>query len=441
MPRLRLQIVTAIGFVTLIATTLLFAQENTPSGQKKAEPLPKAAPADPKRLPGESNPSTTLYLVLLTGPDEFSDDIVMNVKKALTYTRATYAGEPKIKAVSPTFFEEFADLIDQASTVGAAAEDVLGVKRLSSREVVYELTIDPSQILKKLEVTYKSGKKEEYEPAGPGEKSALTLIVPGKYAFTPLVGDTPKTYGVTVGEFGKKDATKTANWPITSKYFVLTLKNFVGNKDALFAALGNPGVVANPFKVKRGDDLQFAFASLNSTAAEIDEDPIGIDGIRLTAENLPNSVVRRVWCYFPLDEEGVKKAIEEFRKDGLRSVSMSKEIRKNSDPATNAKATINDSDAPKWYELATAPAAEAGPRVGFVRELRVDNLRKLYDRYKTLYKFMVWEFDNGTAAPEAIAIQHPKTEIGRVYAIERELQGWRRKAEAAMKKETDKEKK
>jgi len=388
-----------------------------------------------KPLPGGANPSTTLYLVLLTEPDEAKEDIVKNIEKALKYTKAGYSGTPDIKAVSPAFFEEFSVLIDSVTPGTAAVNETLGVKRLPSREVVYELSIDPAQVLKKLDVNYKSGKKGEYIPAGPGEKTELTLTVPGKYAFAPPAGENPKDYTVSLAEFGKPDASKTMPWPAFDKYFVVTLKNYVGNKDELFAALENKTVVTNRFTVKRGDDLQFAFANLKLNLAAIKGDEITIDGIRLTAENLDDAAVKRVWCYFPLDKAGADQAIADFRKDGFRGEELSKEIRKNSDAVGNAKTTINDVDGPKWYELTPASAKEISAEVGFVRNLQVDDLRKLYGRYKTLYKFIVWEFDNGMDPPAAVAVRHPNADVGKVFAIERELQAWRRKAEELIPKD------
>ncbi|OWK36462.1 hypothetical protein FRUB_09025 [Fimbriiglobus ruber] len=402
-----------------------------------AEPKPKvkaAAPAPAVPLGGaaEGPPSTTLYLFLATGADEREDEIVIALSNALKASEAKFVGELKLKAISPGFYQELRSLVDQVAP--AAEADGLGVRRLPSRGNDYELTIEPTQVMKKLTVTYKAAGKKEYVPAGPGEKDApLVLIVPGRYAFSPQANDLPLEYAADVAEIGKKDESKSGQWPATDKHYVVTLPKFVGNREQLFEKLKDNKVVANAFNVKRSDDLLFAFASLNSTADDGEGDTFGADFVVVSAENLKNSNVRRVWVYYPLDEAALKEAVAKFRDPKLNSQTLCQEIRKEAVPFDQAAAVKAD-DPPRWYEL-QLPRDNPGGR--FARKIMVDNLFEMAGKYKTLGRLIVWEFDNGLTPPSAISTNHPKPEVGKVWALDREDKDWGIK----VKKATERNKK
>ena len=438
----RLRLASGLGLLALmtaLTATLLVAQEKEATKRQKGEPAPKGEPAV-KGEPGDrfagkgGTGNTTFYLVLRTGPNEVDSDILDNLTTVLEVSKATYEGKPKIKAVSPVFFEEFAELIDQAAPPANVGDGKLSVKRLAARETSYELSIEPTEVLTKLIVTYKSKKTVEYKPAGPAEKNPpLVATAPGRYAFTPPAGEIPASYILEINEFGKPDSVKKGEWPESNKYFVVTLKKFVGDKDVLFANLRNKKYVPNAFDVKRADDYLFAFADLNTTVAKTGPGIVSIDAITLNAEDLAESEVSRVWMYFPVDDEGIKKAVEKFRAEGMRGKELSEAIQANFSPATDGKAVLNDIDGPKWYELPRVPKENATKSVGFARTFTVDSLRKFYDKYKTLNQLIVWEFQNGTTKA-AIKVQHPKQEIGTVFALDREWPGWKIEVEDVLKK-------
>jgi hypothetical protein len=422
MPRFRGPLGVAVGF--LIAALVAAAQE-----PPEPKPLPRSAAV------GKDGPATTtMYLFLRTGPDEREDEIRLALGKALTASGAKYSGEPRLRSVSPTFYEELSSLVDNALPAAPVVAGDVGVRRLAAPGAVYELTVDAAQVITKLTVRYKSGEAKEYVPVAPkaggeAEKAPpLVLIVPGRYALAVEPGQTPVEYDATLAEFGKKDEVKTAKWPVADKHFVVTLKDFVGSREAVFEKLRDARVVPVPFDVKRADDLLFAFASLNSTAETAEGDRVGTDGVYLTAENLKNSRVRRVWAYYPLDEAGMAKAVEQFRDPKFNSETLSAEIRKNAVPAGKDAPEVKADDPPRWYELTQTD----GPQGPFSRRIPVENLFELASKYKTIGKLLVWEFDDGTNKPAAIRTQHPKSEVGRVYALDRFDAAWQANVKRAL---------
>jgi hypothetical protein len=415
MSRSRRPIPRTIGLVALLVVmgAALFAQDREPTVR-------------PKLMGDKAN--TTLYLFLRTGPDENEKTILKDLKSALDASFAKYSGELKLKTVSPGFYDELAGLADQAGAAPTAADGPM-IRRIAAQETMYELSMDPAQNLKLLSVKFKGADKPaEYKPGRPGDKTPLTLIVPGKYAFSPPAGSTPMEYTMTLEELGKADTTKTAPWPAADKHFVVTLKNFVGDQEQLFAKLRDKSVVPNVFDVKRSEDLLFAFASLNSTAEGIGEDTITNDRITLGAENLKTSDVRRVWALYPLLEKDVQSELEKFSK--FDSVQLGEEIRKNSVPVGSLPNVSPDEPA-KWYELQMPPNTNNSR---FVRELKVDNLFDFAAKYPTIGKLLVWEFDNGTGNQRAIQVVNPKKGDSRTFVLDRMDTTWQNKVKQAKEK-------
>jgi hypothetical protein len=367
---------------------------------------------------------TTLYLVLRVGPDITEKDILKTLKQGLELSLSSSSGEPSIKAVSPAFFEEFQKLVDRAGPPVAAADEGLSIRVLPARELIYEIKVQPTQVLKKLRVTYQRAGVKEYTPTAPDGKSPLILIVPGRYAFIPEADDAPLKYEGDVAELGKANLPAIAGeWPKGDKYFVVTMRNFSGNRKRLFEVITDKNKVANPLDhIQLESDLIFAFASLNSTAADPGDE--GIDpehNITITVETIPSRNPRRAWVYFPLEEKAAKEAAATFRK--FDSVQITDEIRKNAVRFVDRKqvAVVGSKDEARWIEL---PAEFPNPDPKrFTRKVKIDDLPEFVDRYPHLWMLVVWEFDNGK--PEAIQVKHPVSG-DRVSVLELERSGWQK---------------
>ena len=364
---------------------------------------------------------TTVYLVLRTGPDVTEERIIAAIKQGLEKAPATITGEPAIKPVSPAFFEEFQTLVDRASSPAAAAEENVSIRLLPSRDTLYELKLQPTQVLKKLKVTYAKAGVKEYTPAAPGEKSPLVLTVPGRYALTPEPNDVPTAYEGTITELGKPDpAMLKGEWPKGDKYFVVTMRNFRGDKKRLFEVIQDPKQVANPFEyVKLENDLLFAFASLNSGAADvIDETALDSENnLTVTIPTVANRSPKRVWVHFPLDPASAAKLAESLGKLGGRDLPV--EVRKNSVPITEP-GVLDTADPPKWFELPPEPTAPGIEPRRFTRKLKLNDPAAFGDKNRQLRMLVVWEFDNGMR--EAIQVKNPKG--APTFVLEREPTGW-----------------
>jgi hypothetical protein len=403
-----------------------------PGRRRRVRPAVRAAAAavaliGAAALASAQEPGTTVYLVLRTGPDETEKGVLATLRQGLDKSGATITGEPTIRSVSPAFFEEFQALVDRAGPPAAAADDGVAIRLLPTREPIYEIKVQPTQVLKKLRVKYQKGGEKEYTPAAPGSPSpSLVLIVPGRYAFTPEPDDTPVSYDGDVAEIGKPAAAVKGDWPKGDRYFVVTMRNFRGNRQRLFDVMADPRQVANPLdNVQLGNDLLFAFASLNSSAADPGDDGLDAENnLTMTVESIPRRNPARVWVLFPLDEAGMREARDKYRK--LSSTELPAEIRK--DPVrAPAPAVVSAGSAPRWIELPPEPTPPGTDPRRFVRRIKVDDPPEFAAKYPQLWSLVVWEFDAGR--PEAIQVKHPKDD--RVYVLERERAGWQKVVQKA----------
>lgn len=326
--------------------------------------------------------------------------------------------------------------MDRAGPPAVAADEGVSIRLLPTREPIYEIKVAPTQVLKKLKVKYQKGGEKEYTPAAPGAANApLVLIVPGRYGFTPEPDDAPLSYDGEVAEIGKPAAAVKGDWPKGDKFFVVTMRNFRGDRRRLFEVMADPKQVANPLdNVQLGNDLLFAFASLNSSAADPGDDGLDSENnLTMTVETIPRRNPARVWVLFPLDEKGMREARDKYRK--LASTDLPKEIRAAATVGAGQPASVAAGDAPKWYELPAEPTAPGTDPRRFVRKVKVDDPQEFAGKYPQLWSLVVWEFDAGR--PEAIQVKHPKDD--RVYVLERERAGWQKVVQKAGKPPAKKE--
>lgn len=375
----------------------------------------------------------TLYLVLRTGPNETETEIQSKLRRGIDHVGAIIDGDPRIRPVSGAFVEELEALADRAGAVAAGEEkDGISLRYLPSRDSAYEIKIPPTQVLRKLKVTYQKAGEKEYVPASPGEKGPLFLSVSGRYAFTPEPGDIPLKYEGEVSEFGKPDSNFQREWPKSDKFFVVTMKNFRGNKDALFRAIQDKDVVPNPFKLyDEKADLMFAFASLNSTVGRPGRSAINErNELLLSVETLPNESPKRAWVYLPLDEESAQKALEEYRK--FNTLELPQEIRKSA-VRFPFQAALGVQDTPKWHEV---PMKFPPRPTEFERVVKLNGLRELGLKYPKMYMLVVWEFDSERpgSKPEAILVEDKAEKSGRVTVMKRELADWGQGVQDALKR-------
>ncbi len=441
-PRPTRRVRVAVALVAALLTAAPAAALAPPT-----DPLaPKVNPSPDTPAAGRAPADTTLYLMLRTGPKETEQAILETISKGLAAQKTNTAGKPTIRSISPAVYAELTALVNQA-TDGPTVESAGGasVKPMLTRDTLFEVKIDSNQTLKTFRVTYQKAGPKDYAPTAAGAAAPLVLIVPGRYAFRPEAGDTPTAYELVVADLGKPDATIKAPWPVSDKFFVVTVRNFSGNKEELFKVIQDPDKVANPLdNVQVGSDFLFAFAGLNSSAGKarggIRED----NTLELYAEKIEKRSVKRVWALFPLDEKGLADQKDKLGK--LSGGQLSAEVRKANpvrvtDEGLAGKAfpQVAPADPAKWYELLLPKVVSGSPgqertTLGdtFQARVRLTDLPAMAAKYPNLWTLYVWEFDDGSQQ-EAIQVQVPNTD-DRAYFLPREQPNWQRNVSDAIKR-------
>lgn len=365
----------------------------------------------PLGRPGE----TTLFMMVRTGPHLTEDKLQRTLRRGLEKSDCKIDGEPSIRAISPAVFEEIESLTNKTALKVAAAPviDGLGVRRLPVRDAIWEFHLkSASQVLKKLTIVYKNGDgnevTKEYVPAAPQENGPLTLIVPGSYALKLEPKHEPVSYEAEIVELGEKPETVKNPWPKSDRFYVITMNNFVGDRERLFRSLQNKDDVPNPLdSIRLGNDLVFVFANLEATGAR----PGGLfseNNLILSAIPPLNRKVARGWMLFPLSESAKKEKMAEFQKI-KNEEKLVQEIRKNAVFAKDGL-EIGPDTKPRWIEILVEDNGQ------FRRMIPLIEFKGMLDRYPTAWALLVWEFDDGR--PAAITIKLPNGDETLIQELE-----------------------
>lgn len=370
--------------------------------------LTLTAGAQEPKLPTSSG--TTVYMVVRTKSSVPEKRVTDTVSAGLTASGTQIDGAPQVKPVSPLFFEQFAELIGnprKVEVVNSTEDPTVSVRPLPSRDVnVQEIRLpSPKQTLTKLQVRYdkpaQSGGQatEEYLPKPPGE-GELALIEPGRYSFRPDSERTPLDFTAIVDERDEKTRMLIrgkelkGTWPDADKFYVVTLRNYRNrlneraDHEALMQAIERgQSNEANPLTITRlGGDQVFLFADLTGEGVTPDEDYIKGNKLTLRAPGLPNRNPRRVWMLFPLTEKEQDAAIQQHA--GAATTSLPQEIRKSA-IAGDAPYTLTPDSPAKWLELTPDP----GRPGRFSREITLDNVKGLIEKYPSIWRVTAWEFE------------------------------------------------
>jgi len=402
-----------VGFATLAWAAIAIAQPPAPPAPPKAD--------DPMigRL-GRAG-ETTLFMMVRTGPHLTPESLKGTLQDGLAASRCTIDGAPMIRGVNPAVFEEIESLTSQAAdaTAGTPVKFTSGIRRMASRDLLWEFRLtSPSQVLKQLNVKYKSteGKEytKEYVPGGPADESPLSLVAPGVYALKPEV-DTPVSYDAEVIALGQATQKLDGKWPTSDRHYVITLKNFKGDKDYLFHVLQDATKVANPLdSIRLGSDLVFVFANLESSGADEDDDVIAGNNLILGAPGPRSGQARCGYVLFPLNEASMKENLEKYRKikDSGELIAKVREQATLYDQATE----IGPETPAKWIELPRLPNGR------YRREVPLKEFKGLLEKFPNAYGLVVWEFQNDAGMKRAIQMKLPGGGLSMVR--EKEIMNW-----------------
>jgi hypothetical protein len=254
---------------------------------------------------------------------------------------------------------------------------------------------------------------KEYVPSSPTEDAPLVLVAPGVYSLRPEAADQALSYEAEVVALGEQPQKMEGKWPASDRFYVITMRNFRGDRDALFATLQDEKKVANPLdSIRLGNDLVFVFANLEASGAESGGIIVG-NNLVISLEPPRRRTVARGWFLFPLDEKAMKEQLEAYRKVGDAKQLINK-VRENAVAAKDAF-EIAPGTSPKWLEL---PALNGQYR----REIPMHDFKGLLEKYPTAYGLVVWEFENEQMMRSAIQLRLPGGGLSMVR--EQELLNW-----------------
>lgn len=374
----------------------------------------ESAPVVPLGRPGE----TTLYMMVRAGAHLSEVQLKNTLTRGLDKALCTIDGQPHIRQVSPYIFEELEAITSRtAKAVSTATPEHTVIRRLPVRDQgmwEFHLT-SPSQVLKKLSITYKSAGKKEYTPVGPQEKGEVKLIVPGSYAVKLEPNDEPVSYEAEVVDLGAESTKMEGKWPAMDRCYVVTMNNFRGSRDRLFRIIQDPREVPNPLdSVRLGSDLVFVFANMDANAAALEGDQVSGNSLVVNVPAARNRATARVWMLFPLTESEMKAKLKELR-DIKDDEKLAKLIRESSVKASTDH-TVGPDTPPRWLEL-----PDHGLGRSFRRVIPLRDFKGLLDKYPSVWRILVWEYDDGK--PAAIQVEHPVLRTP-VLAVEKDIKEW-----------------
>jgi hypothetical protein len=356
-----------------------------------------------------------------TGPHLTPANLKTTLQEGLSAAGCRIDGEPIIRPVSPAVFEEIENITADTAEVVGGTKVTSGLRRMGSRELLWEFRLPtPSQILKKLTVKYKKAdgaeRTAEYTPSSPtADDPALVLVAPGIYSFKPDAVDQPLTYEAEVVALGQQPQKLEGKWPSSDRHYIITMRNFRGDKDWLFHVLQDSDKVANPLdSIRLGNDLVFVFANLDAFGADEDDDVIAGNTLILGAPPPRGRRVARGWILFPLNKADMEKELANYRKI-TDSKELINKVREN--PLLYSQPMeLSPDSLPKWIEL----AARRDGR--FRRDVPMRDFKGLLDKYPTVYGLVVWEFENAQGMRSAIVMKLPMG--GQSMVREKEVRNW-----------------
>lgn len=397
------------------------------------------APRDQGALPGRQEVATTLFLLVrITGENKRSiDEFETLMERGADKADCSFEKPADVRKISATLFREIQILTSNAEiSVAAADEGPVQVRELPTGDTRWELRLAPDVgVLQELEVEYENAGKKQYKPQPSGTPTAdLEMILRGTYALRTDSQHKPLKWKATVkrlGSAGAKTEVFEGKWPSVDDYYSIRLKDFRGDRQALFHTIkkpddGSPAAVPNALDdVRLGQDTLIAIGSLGEKLDEPDTDVIDENIYLARAGGVPGQRVDRVWMLFPLTEEDCQTELERYRKLGIKNLlpSIDKASPSRHDPsAEGGLARLSASQPARWYELIRAGQDRSGR---YNRQIQlgenVEDYRELQAKYPRAWRLLVWEFDDGSVRePQGVKANGG----GRVYVLEQEIQAW-----------------
>ena len=440
------------------------AQAVRPKPAPKAEARPK--PVENGAQAGPEAVASTLYMVVQVKSDnKLGVDPATYVKNAIVEARevlnedAKQRNQPPVcefempdpRAITEAVYREFAAFADQETLASGPAADPAQPTRVRLQPVptnsslwAFDLIDDPAAppsegakkllVLQKLTITRRSGAVNHYEPkrlteAGPADD--LKMVLPGSYVLHLDLKDPPTNYIITAQKItgGESEEIK-GTWPESDQYFVIILRDFRGQRKALFETIkakepNEKGLrITNPLDDIRLDrDFVLTFASLG-VKLQIAPPEFEPGKYLPTMPLVPRRDPKRAWIYFPLSRE---QAAAEFAKlSSLDGAQVIDAILK-SGPSTAEKepeVEIKPGMSPRWLELTAMPDGQR-----FRRELTIKDYKGLQSTLPEVWRLQVYEGQSG----RAILVGHPDSSRQGGFVVDVPIENWPGEIEKGVK--------
>lgn len=343
------------------------------------------------------------------------------------------AGKPEVKqitAIQYGFYNNVINATADSTPLTVAKNGDLELRQLLAADPAWQLKLlapDPA-VLTKLKVSY--GKEvKEYDPAK--DAAVLALTQAGTYTFRLPADTVPTAYEAEFETLkGEKKVIK-GDWPKSDNFFLIRLRGYKGNRDALVKTLRDRDKVGNALDdLKIGKDVVLAIGEAQATDNEpADEELRDKNKLFVSVPRLRRGTQRRAWMLFPLTAEQATAELAKFEGKGPDDVIK---FIQESKPALAAdQVLIKDGSPPRWMELPPTDGAAEGLRPNaFGRVLTLvaeekervtpEDYKKLLDKYPAAKRLLVYEFDK---TPTALMYK-PNADKDPALVNETELGAW-----------------
>ncbi len=417
------------GFLTTAPLTLTLAlgfwtspvPGQTPRGDRD-RPAATEKPAEPDREKVDaptasvsSNasapvaPPSVSRLFMVVGTDPFQRDVDLRNKFLLAASKVEPNNQAKIevRAISRETHDELAKLISQGPVAEGPPSAGIQVAPFAGNDRLWEIsTGNPELYLTGVDLTLaaagdgKAGTVHLDAKSKTETEAKLRYHKPGLYLLTLDSATPPKSAILLLKD--AKGVTKSVpmKWPVSDRYFIVSLENFRASPQALTDALKDRKVMGTPFKsVGPVEPMSLVLADLRSQFGSQGQ-VWNKNTFEVQIPGLKDAETTRIWILFPLtrrqrDEEliALNKQVEEDSQS-----AVSKRIRERSEraPAGGEAYVIRPQTEPRWYELV---GGEDKPFAGKFKLEGVDQW-EVEDEYHWL---IVYEFGDGpTATPNPV---------------------------------------
>ena len=296
---------------------------------------------------------------------------------------------------------------------------------------------DPFQDIASLTLTYRVNEEVKAEKFDVGEKGDETARLryhsPGYCIFRTEPNWEPEGYVlVTEARDGTKKEHPARKWPVTDKYFAITLRGFQGDPKALFDVLRDPKQVGTALK----DVLEVRPTSV-VLANFVRDFAVGGDSwnkneftVRFTPPG-GETYADRIWMLFPLSKDELASARERLLGMPLTKQDFAQWIRKGSGLYkpffADQDAVLRPETKAMWYEIPPVYSEGLEPKiVAFQRIFRVEEIEawKENPSFTQVHRMVAYEFEAADGTKLMLMVDSEGRDGEGDLWLEEEVRAW-----------------